>query len=84
MKNKIEEIEKLTEEDFNTLIIMMKSLRRSLIGESNILFKCSRYGIAYRNKHEFAATVVLTFMPISQVNRENESQDRNDKQYQIL
>jgi hypothetical protein len=38
MKNKIEKIEKMTEEDFKTLIIMMKSLDRYLIEESKILF----------------------------------------------
>jgi len=83
MKNKIEEIEKLTEEDFNTLIIMMKSLRCSLIEESNILSAQGVVLLIIINLN-FAATVVLTFMPISQVDRENESQERNDKQYQIL
>ena len=58
MKNKIEEIEKLTEEDFNTLIIMMKSLRCSLIEESNIL-RCSRCGIAYHNKLKFCSNCGL-------------------------
>ena len=37
IKNKIEGLEKLTEEDFDTLIIMMKSLRRTLLEVAKIL-----------------------------------------------
>src|SRR6478735_5690918 len=42
IKVKIDGIEKLTEEDFNNLITMMKSLRLTLLEESKNLFKCSR------------------------------------------
>jgi hypothetical protein len=59
IKNKIEGIENLTEEDFDTLIIMMKSLRRTLLEESKILFKCSRCGIIYHNKPKFCSNCGL-------------------------
>ena len=36
VKNKIEVIDKLTEEDFDTLIVMIESLRRTLLEESKI------------------------------------------------
>jgi voltage-gated potassium channel len=52
IKNKIERIEKLTEEDFDTLIIMMKSLRCTLLEESKVLFRCSRCGIVYHNNNK--------------------------------
>jgi predicted Zn-ribbon and HTH transcriptional regulator len=48
IKNKIDGIENLTE-DFNNLVIIMKSQRRTLLEESNILFKCSRCGAVYHN-----------------------------------
>ncbi len=49
LKSKIDGIENLAQEDFDNLIIMMKSLRRTLLEESKILCKCSRCGIAYHN-----------------------------------
>ena len=55
IKNKIEGIEKLTEEDFDALIIMMKSLRRTLLEESKILFNCSRCGHGYYSKPRFCS-----------------------------
>lgn len=42
IKDKIEGIEKLTEEDFDGLVLMMKSLRITLLQESKILYKCLR------------------------------------------
>lgn len=48
IKSKIEEIEKLTEEDFDTLIIMLKSLRLTLLEESKICIQVPnvRYGLS--------------------------------------
>ena len=53
IKNKINGIEMLTYEDFDTLIIMIKSQRRTLLEESKILYKCSRYGNVYYSKPKF-------------------------------
>jgi len=53
VKNKIEVIDKLTEEDFDTLIVMIKSLRRTLLEESKISYKCSRCGNVYHSKPKF-------------------------------
>ena len=47
IKDKIEQVEKLTDEDFDTLVIMLKSLRCTLIEESKISYKCSRCGHVY-------------------------------------
>jgi voltage-gated potassium channel len=55
IKDKIEGIERLTEKDFDALIIMMKSLRRTLLEESNILYKCSRCGNVYYSKPKFCS-----------------------------
>ena len=44
IKDKIEGIEKLTEEDFDGLVIMMKSLRLTLLEESKDAYKCPRCG----------------------------------------
>jgi NADH pyrophosphatase NudC (nudix superfamily) len=57
IKNKIDGIENLTEEDFDTLIINMKSLRRSLLEESKI--KCSRCNISNYTKHKFCSNCGL-------------------------
>lgn len=59
IKNKIEEIENLTEGDFDNLIIMMKSLRRTLLEESNILSKCSKCGVVYHNKPKYCSNCGL-------------------------
>jgi len=59
IKSKIEVIEKLTDEDFDILIVMLKSLRRTLLEESKISFKCSRCGIAYHNKPKFCSNCGL-------------------------
>lgn len=57
IRNKIDGIENLTEEDFDTLIIKMKSLRRTLLEESKI--KCSRCNITNHNKHKFCSNCGL-------------------------
>jgi voltage-gated potassium channel len=59
IKNKIERIEMLTDGDFDTLIIMMKSLRRTLLEESKILYKCSRCGNVYYSKPKFCSNCGL-------------------------
>ncbi len=47
IKDKIEGIEKLTEEDFDGLLIMMKSLRLALLEESKVIYNCPRCGNEY-------------------------------------
>lgn len=59
IKSKIEGIEKLTDEDFDTLIIMMKSLRRTLLEESKILCTCSRCDTVYYSKPKFCSSCGL-------------------------
>ena len=44
IKDKIDGIDKLTEEDFDALIIMMKRLGCTLLEESKNMYKCSRCG----------------------------------------
>jgi hypothetical protein len=59
IKNKIEGIEKLTEEDFDTLIVMIKSLRRTLLEESKISYRCSRCGNPCHSKPNFCSNCGL-------------------------
>jgi voltage-gated potassium channel len=59
IKNKIDGIEKLPEEDFDTLIIMMKHLRRTLLEESKTLYRCSRCGNVYYSKPKFCGNCGL-------------------------
>ena len=59
VKNKIEVIDKLTEEDFDTLIVMIKSLRRTLLEESKISYKCSRCDNVYHRKPKFCSNCGL-------------------------
>ena len=59
IKNKIDGIEKMNEEDFDTFIIMIKSLRRTLLEESEISYKCSRCGTLYRSKSKFCSNCGL-------------------------
>lgn len=58
IKTKVDGIETLTEEDFDTLIVEIKSLRFTLLEGSKIL-KCPRCGIAYRNKPNFCSNCGL-------------------------
>lgn len=57
--DKIEGIEKLTEEDFDALFIKMKSLRRTLLEESRNSYKCSGCGNVYHNKPKFCSNCGL-------------------------
>jgi voltage-gated potassium channel len=59
IKYKIDGIDKLTEEDFDALIIMMKRLRRTLLEESKNLYKCSRCGNVYYSKPKFCSNCGL-------------------------
>jgi voltage-gated potassium channel len=59
IKNKIDEIEMLTEEDFDKLIITMKRIRRSLLEDSKYVYKCSRCGSVYHMKPKFCSSCGL-------------------------
>jgi hypothetical protein len=59
IKYKIDGIDKLTEEDFDALIIMMKRLRRTLPEESKNLYKYSRSGNVYYSKPKFCSNCGL-------------------------
>ncbi len=59
IKNKIEELENLTDEDFETLINMMKGLRRTLIEEYKVLFKCPQCNNLYHLKPKFCSNCGL-------------------------
>src|SRR6476620_8140255 len=61
IKDKIEEIEKLTDEDFDTLIVMLKSLRRTLLEESIASFHCPKCDIIYHYKLRFCSNCGLEF-----------------------
>jgi voltage-gated potassium channel len=52
LKEKIEGIEKLTEEDFDTLVATMKGLRSTLLADS-ILTKCSRCNVVHHGRPKF-------------------------------
>ena len=49
----------LTEEDFDMLIVMIKSLRRTLLEESKNLYKCSKCGNVYYSKPKFCSNCGL-------------------------
>ena len=59
IKDKVEGIEKLTEEDFNGLVIMMKSLRHTLLEESKNVYKCPRCGNDYYSKSKYCSNCGL-------------------------
>src|SRR6478672_4974098 len=47
IKDEIDGIEKMTEEDFDRLIVMIKGLRRTVLEGSKTSHNCSRCGIVY-------------------------------------
>jgi hypothetical protein len=55
IQDKVEGIEKLTEEEFDGLMVMMKSLRLTLLQESKEVYKCPRCGSDYRSKPKFCS-----------------------------
>jgi voltage-gated potassium channel len=59
IQDKIEGIKKLTEEDFEGLVIMMKSLRLTLLAQSKDVYKCPRCGNDYRTKPKFCSSCGL-------------------------
>ena len=59
IKDKIEGIEKLSEEDFNGLVIMMKSLRHTLLEESKNVYKCLRCSNDYYSKPKYCSNCGL-------------------------
>ena len=59
IKDKVEGIEKLSEEDFDGLLIMMKSLRLTLLEESKDVYKCPKCGAITVVSLNFAAIVDL-------------------------
>jgi voltage-gated potassium channel len=58
IKTKVDGIETLTEEDFDTLIVEIKNLRLTLLEGTKVL-KCSRCGIVYRNKPKYCSNCGL-------------------------
>ena len=54
----------LTYEDFDTLIIMIKSQRRTLLEESKILYKYSGYGNVYYSKPKFCSNCGLILLSV--------------------
>jgi hypothetical protein len=59
IKDKIEVIEKLDEEDFGGLEIMMKSLRLTLLEKSRNISKCPRCGNDYQCKPKYCGNCGL-------------------------
>lgn len=55
IQDKVEGIEKLTEDEFDGLMVMMKTLRLTLLEESKELYKCPRCGSDYRSKPKFCS-----------------------------
>ena len=59
IRDKIEGIEKLNEEDFDGVVIMMKSLRLTLLEESRNIYKCPRCGNNYHSKPKYCSNCAL-------------------------
>ena len=55
IQDKVEGIEKLTEEEFDGLMVMMKSLRGTLLEESKEVYKCPKCDSDYRSKPKFCS-----------------------------
>jgi ion channel len=60
IQDKVVGVEKLTDEEFDGLMVMIKSLRLTLLDESKEVYKCPRCGIAYRNKPKFCSNCGLS------------------------
>jgi ion channel len=60
IQDKVVRIEKLTDEEFNGLMVMIKSLRLTLLHESKEVYKCPRCSIVYRNKPKFCSNCGLS------------------------
>ena len=59
IKDEIDGIEKMTEEDFDRLIVMIKDLRRTVLEGSKTSYKCSRCGIVYYIKPRYCGNCGL-------------------------
>jgi voltage-gated potassium channel len=57
IKDEIDGIEKMTEEDFDRLIVMIKGLRRTVLEGSKTSYKSSRCGIVYYIKPRFCSNL---------------------------
>ena len=66
IKDEIDGIEKMTEEDFDRLIVMIKGLRRTVLEGSKTSHKCSRCGIVYYIKPRFCSNCGLELPDPSQ------------------
>ena len=66
IKDEIDGIEKMTEEDFDRLIVMIKGLRRTVLEGSKTSYKCSRCGIVYYIKPRFCSNCGLDLPDPSQ------------------
>lgn len=53
VKNKIEVIDTINDEDFDALLVMIKGLRQTLLAESKISYTCPRCGNFYYSKPKF-------------------------------
>lgn len=60
IQDKVGGIEKLTDEEFDGLMVMIKSLRLTLLHESKEVYTCSKCGIVYRNKSKFCSNCGLS------------------------
>jgi len=60
IKDEIDEIGKMTEEDFDRLIIKIKGLRRTVLEGTKTSHKCSRCGKIYYSKPKFCSDCGLT------------------------
>ena len=60
IKGEIDEIEKMTEEDFDRLIITIKGLRRTVLEGSKTSHKCSKCGKIYYSKPKFCSNCGLS------------------------
>jgi voltage-gated potassium channel len=66
IKDEIDGIEKMTEEDFDRLIVMIKGLRRTVLEGSKTSYKCSRCGTVYYSKPRFCSNCGLELPDPSQ------------------
>ena len=66
IKDEIDGIEKMTEEDFDRLIVVIKGLRRTVLEGSKTSHKCSRCGIVYYIKPRFCSNCGLELPDPSQ------------------
>ena len=66
IKDEIDGIENITEEEFDRLIIMIRGLRRTVLEGSKTSYKCSKCGIVYYIKPKFCSNCGLELSDPSQ------------------